>query len=669
MKAILFSTLIFIFSITFISATLQIANTPTEKAINLVPPKVPSNISYIVSNNSLYWDGHSFVIGAVSSIETDPLSIHKDGSSTTSEIIPFTKGIRILTNNWIWLGADTLGGYEIGKASDNVTYINGFYRNKMIPFVIQGMTADPDTTLTGANVSIFAGAGSEGDIQSAGNGGDLVLKGGNGGTESLFDTSSDGGNIFISGGNKYGGGVNGKVYLNDVYNLCNTTNSCFTLSELNATSTSTTTYYSDEKYINKNSSNAFILNETKLNLTINNFGINVGFNSTYNSTYATWAYNQTFNSTGYAQYQFINNNFNGSGNITAGGGTFIGKVGADKKLYSPNARIGTDDNAFSGRLILEYNSSVLDTVWQIDNGGNSIRFFNDTTVIARINQTGLYEGTSRVCTATNGVCQSAGDGTGGWINTSTETNTTLNVNVKNNLTFDKIANANIYVIAGNGSNLTISSGNSQTGSNKVGGNLIFSGGSATGNRGSSIVFQTAVRASSGSAVRTPTATWTIDTLGNLVSGTDGTGLYTITTGDFINGAGFEASAPAGGSPEFDYLIGGVRRMVFGYDDAKARGIFYSDVLLGGMFFYDSGGITIGQIGGDTYNTSGTLNLPYNGGNWGQANINGSLNVSGIITTQNASAWTNYAVCYLAGGKLGHCTSIIGATGTCSCAAN
>ena len=47
----------------------------------------------------------------------------------------------------------------------------------------------------------------------------------------------------------------------------------------------------------------------------------------------------------------------------------------------------------------------------------------------------------------------------------------------------------------------------------------------------------------------------------------------------------------------------------------------------------------------------------------------NLNISGTITTANASSWNQYAVCYLSGGTLGHCTNAVNATGGCTCSSN
>lgn len=57
------------------------------QALNVDIP-IPTNFTLIVqnltSNNSLLWDGHAFVSGAVSSIEIDPLSLHTNADNTNS---------------------------------------------------------------------------------------------------------------------------------------------------------------------------------------------------------------------------------------------------------------------------------------------------------------------------------------------------------------------------------------------------------------------------------------------------------------------------------------------------------------------------------------------------------------------------------------------------------
>jgi hypothetical protein len=50
-------------------------------------------------------------------------------------------------------------------------------------------------------------------------------------------------------------------------------------------------------------------------------------------------------------------------------------------------------------------------------------------------------------------------------------------------------------------------------------------------------------------------------------------------------------------------------------------------------------------------------------------LSGIINVTQTITSTNASAWSGYATCYTTGGTLGHCTSVVGITGQCTCASN
>lgn len=57
-------------------------------------------------------------------------------------------------------------------------------------------------------------------------------------------------------------------------------------------------------------------------------------------------------------------------------------------------------------------------------------------------------------------------------------------------------------------------------------------------------------------------------------------------------------------------------------------------------------------------------------------IREKINVTGVffqnqtkVLITNASSWSGYAMCYTTGGELGHCTSIVGVTGQCTCAQN
>jgi hypothetical protein len=65
------------------------------------------------------------------------------------------------------------------------------------------------------------------------------------------------------------------------------------------------------------------------------------------------------------------------------------------------------------------------------------------------------------------------------------------------------------------------------------------------------------------------------------------------------------------APEIDFIVGGSRAMVFGYDSGVQRGIFYDDNLGMGVFFYDGYGIAIGTDQA-TY-AGNSVQFPYAGG--------------------------------------------------------
>ena len=77
-------------------------------------------------------------------------------------------------------------------------------------------------------------------------------------------------------------------------------------------------------------------------------------------------------------------------NITAGEGIFTGTGQYDTKLGYSNAKIsGGDASVFSGRISFEYKLGAANTIWQIDNGGDSLRFFDYNTVYGVVNKSGF----------------------------------------------------------------------------------------------------------------------------------------------------------------------------------------------------------------------------------------------------------------------------------------
>jgi len=102
-----------------------------------------------------------------------------------------------------------------------------------------------------------------------------------------------------------------------------------------------------------------------------------------------WLYVRNISAESIDTFNLDADTVNVAGNITAKSGTFTGQAGYDEKLGYANARIGGDPWYLSGRLILEYFQPGLNTIWQIDNGGNGIRFFDDSDVYASINESGI----------------------------------------------------------------------------------------------------------------------------------------------------------------------------------------------------------------------------------------------------------------------------------------
>jgi len=100
-----------------------------------------------------------------------------------------------------------------------------------------------------------------------------------------------------------------------------------------------------------------------------------------NTTYGLKISNDTIFSMGIN----VTNNLNVNGNITGKNIIAYGDGLQDKLLGYRNARIG--ENELSGLIGFEYKLGADNTLWQIDNGGDGLRFFNDSYVFMRINKT------------------------------------------------------------------------------------------------------------------------------------------------------------------------------------------------------------------------------------------------------------------------------------------
>ena len=73
--------------------------------------------------------------------------------------------------------------------------------------------------------------------------------------------------------------------------------------------------------------------------------------------------------------------------LTAASAIFNKSIsGVDVDLGYPNVRLGV--SGMSGRTTYEYQTGGADTIWQIDNGGNNLRFFDSASVYGRVNGSG-----------------------------------------------------------------------------------------------------------------------------------------------------------------------------------------------------------------------------------------------------------------------------------------
>jgi len=151
----------------------------------------------------------------VSTPETDPLAIHKDGSSVTIAKIPFAEGLSVPADSRIVFGNDL-------TAANNPSI---FRYSTNGAFIIGSGKEDP---ILGATKTVITG--SEGRIDYTGLGGDVEIAGGlsggwEGGSVRIvggFDSlGGNGGSVYLDGGASTGGGATGNIFLGasagDVY--------------------------------------------------------------------------------------------------------------------------------------------------------------------------------------------------------------------------------------------------------------------------------------------------------------------------------------------------------------------------------------------------------------------------------------------------------------------
>jgi hypothetical protein len=91
-----------------------------------------------------------------------------------------------------------------------------------------------------------------------------------------------------------------------------------------------------------------------------------------------------------------------------------------------------------------------------------------------------------------------------------------------------------------------------------------------------------------------------------------------------------------------HVLGTTEQLRLGYDASK----YFST--------------TVGSTGSTTFNLTGTSP---------RFDFLKNVNVTGNITTSTGGSWVGYGACYLASGTLGHCTTALNSTGSCTCAGN
>ena len=130
-------------------------------------------------------------------------------------------------------------------------------------------------------------------------------------------------------------------------------------------------------------------------------------------------------------------------NITAQNAIFKGEAWFDDVLGYSNVRLGAYEGvARSGRIIFEYKSTE-NTIWQIDNGGDNLRFLNNSEVFGRINKSGFV--------TEYDFCIDSGNCLSDALNYDTRLNSTINQSIDLRVTVSLLQNLldTVYQTVGN----------------------------------------------------------------------------------------------------------------------------------------------------------------------------------------------------------------------------
>ena len=114
--------------------------------------------------------------------------------------------------------------------------------------------------------------------------------------------------------------------------------------------------------------------------------------------------------------------------------------------------------------------------------------------------------------------------------------------------------------------------------------------------------------------------------------------------------------------------------VIGFSDGVSIGYFLINRFDGSVEFYNNAqfdGIANFAYGTTQILTDGRvlINNPTDDGT-SALQVNGNVNITnGNIIDSLGTAYTGKVICYATGGTLGHCTSVVGITGSCTCVSN
>lgn len=364
------------------------------------------------------------------------------------------------------------------------------------------------------------------------------------------------------------------------------------------------------------------------------------------STLSDWIQILTPGYASKADYSFGANNFSGTGNFTGGAitGTSLDLLGQSITGNSTTFQTGSQSAPITYTLPTNSASGLLRNTsgtWSWDT--NSYLTTSGTaTDSSKLNgQSASYYQTALGYTAENTANKNVASGYAGLNSNAKFSLSGLQSSLANSFLMDN-GTSIIATTSPNFGNSLINFTNSPTFGIQIGGNAVASGGGAISIGGGS-------KATANDALAFGGGTWA-------------TANYAVALGADAQASGVNSVALGSGA-----IAAGVSSTAIGQGAEVDQN--YATAIGAGASTNNANELNFSNNNGSVLDFNGTSTWNFESNNVSGVGTLGAGAITGSSLAATGATETGYAVCYLAGGTLGHCTSVVGSGGTCTCVAN